>query len=430
MILKEIENLIEKERGRGEFIYPHYEKFCFSNIPSTILNIFDIKTTKPTLFSEIYKNKIKTEPNKIVLFLIDGLGYNQWLQHSKEIEIFSKFIKKGIVTPLTSVFPSTTAATLTTINSGLTPQEHGLPEWVTYFREIDMIINTLPFSPLDETNRDVLLEMRVDPKILYNGKTIYQYLEKAGIKSFSFNNELHANSTYSKLVHKGSTTIPFANPSDLSVKLIKSLEKEGGATYFYVYLDDVDYVGHKYGPSSDDFFSELSKLSNFFMKFIKSVDRKTAKETIILIAADHGQINVSSKDTIYLNKYQELVNNFKISEQGKSILPTGSPRDVFLHIEQNRFDEVYDFLSKIFRKEAQILRVEDAINDNLFGMGRPTSEFYERIGNLLILPYKNHTIWYEHIKGKKFDSLGYHGGLSKEEMLIPFASANLSDLIP
>jgi hypothetical protein len=65
----------------------------------------------------------------------------------------------------------------------------------------------------------------------------------------------------------------------------------------------------------------------------------------------------------------------------------------------------------------------------LFGKGKPKKEFYERVGNLLILPYKNHTIWYEHIKGKKFDLLGHHGGLSEDEMLVPFAIAKLSNLL-
>jgi len=61
-------------------------------------------------------------------------------------------------------------------------------------------------------------------------------------------------------------------------------------------------------------------------------------------------------------------------------------------------------------------------------IGKPKKEFFDRIGDILILPYKHNTIWYEHIKGKKLEFLGHHGGLSEEEMLIPFAIAKLSDL--
>ena len=43
MIAKELEDAIVEQKGDGEFIYPFYEKYCFSNIPSTILNFFGIK---------------------------------------------------------------------------------------------------------------------------------------------------------------------------------------------------------------------------------------------------------------------------------------------------------------------------------------------------------------------------------------------------
>jgi len=45
------------------------------------------------------------------------------------------------------------------------------------------------------------------------------------------------------------------------------------------------------------------------------------------------------------------------------------------------------------------------------------------------LPYKNYTVWYNFAKEKKFDLLGHHGGLSREEVLVPFGVARLSELI-
>ena len=74
-------------------------------------------------------------------------------------------------------------------------------------------------------------------------------------------------------------------------------------------------------------------------------------------------------------------------------------------------------------------RTKDAIKTGLFGIGKPDKKFYDRVGDLLILPYNNHTVWYEHVKGKKIRFLGHHGGLSKDEMLVPFAIAKLSELL-
>ena len=123
--------------------------------------------------SVIYKDFIEINSSeKIVLFLIDGLGYRQWLNYCKnDCGFFNLAAKRGVSIPLTTIFPSTTASAITTINTGLTPQEHGLPEWLVYFKEIDMIIKTLPFAPIDEKNKDKLLRMKIKPDLLFRGKT-------------------------------------------------------------------------------------------------------------------------------------------------------------------------------------------------------------------------------------------------------------------
>ncbi len=178
------------------------------------------------------------------------------------------------------------------------------------------------------------------------------------------------------------------------------------------------------------YYAELSVFSFLLKKeLIEKIDRNFANETLFLITGDHGQLKVLPQKTIYLNKYRELVKAFQKSKKKKPILPTGSPRDVFLHIEKSKLDRVYDFLSNKLKGKAKVIKTEEAIKMGLFGRGKPREEFYDRAGNLLILPYKNHTIWYEHIKGKKFEFLGHHGGLSKEEMLVPFAITKLSNLL-
>jgi len=234
MIDEEFKNIIEEESRVGEFIYPSYEKYCFSNIPSTILKFFNIKTRRPSLPPKIYRNRVEYEDSKkIILLLIDGYGYNQWLECHKKYKFLKEISQNGVISPITTVFPSTTAAALTTINTGLTPQEHALPEWHIYFEEIDMIINTLPFTPLGDKGQDRLLEMGVNPKILYNGNTIYQTLKNESVKSYTFIKASYAHSCYSKIVHEGSTIVPFITYSDMFTKLRKIVKEEKGPAYFY-----------------------------------------------------------------------------------------------------------------------------------------------------------------------------------------------------
>ncbi|MDX1701486.1 MAG: hypothetical protein R3250_12755, partial [Melioribacteraceae bacterium] len=57
-----------------------------------------------------------------------------------------------------------------------------------------------------------------------------------------------------------------------------------------------------------------------------------------------------------------------------------------------------------------------------------TRKLLERVGNLLILPFDNETIWFEHIKNRKINLLGHHGGLNEKEMLVPTLITNLRKL--
>ena len=430
LILDGILKFIEKEKKQDEFIFPFYEQYCFSNIASTILNFFDIKTQKTSLLSKIVNQTTELEEtNKLVLLIIDGFGFNQWVRYYKQHEFFSKLTKRGVVSPITSVFPSTTANAITSINSGLTPQEHGLPEWFVYFKEIDQIINTIHFKPLGSKQKDELLEQGVNPTILYDGKTIHQKLKKEKVKTFTFIDESIAHSAYSKLVFKGSTIKPAITNSDLIIRLRKYLEKTKGPGYFYIYLDNLDSIAHRYGPHSEEYRTELASISFLLEKeLVGKLDQKTSKESLLLVTADHGQLNIDPQKTIYLNKYKKLVQNFQKSQNNKIILPTGSPRDVFLHIKPDKIEEIRDFLSQELKEKAEIIETKDAINNGLFGTGKPKDEFLSRIGNLLILPHADHTIWYKHPMGRTFDLLGFHGGLNSDEMLVPFASAKISTL--
>jgi predicted AlkP superfamily pyrophosphatase or phosphodiesterase len=212
------------------------------------------------------------------------------------------------------------------------------------------------------------------------------------------------------------------------VKLRKTLEKNKGPAYFYVYFGSLDSISHEYGPHSEEYKAELSLFSFAFKKlFLEKLDEKTKKETKMLVTADHGQVKISPKETLYLNKF--LTNeDFARGKKENPILPTGGPRDLFLHIERSKINEVKDLLAKKLNNFAKVEESKVAIKNGLFGINKPKKKFYDRVGDLLVIPYKNNSVWYEHMKGNKIVSLGHHGGLNKEEMIVPLAITELGDL--
>jgi predicted AlkP superfamily pyrophosphatase or phosphodiesterase len=429
MILAEVQQYIEG-RMQGQELSPCYESYCLSKIPAAVLALLDIPQPDQALVNIIQETVFHRQyPPKIVVLLIDGFGWHQWLKYAAHYDFFNRVTARGVVVPITTVFPSTTAAALTTMHSGLTPQEHGLPEWWIYLDEIDAIVASLPFTPLGARGRDKLLEAGVKPSILFQGKTVYQLLAAAQIPSFTFIRDAYARSAYSSVVHKGSLTIPFISSSDLLVNLRQKLAEITGPAYFFVYWDAVDAIAHTYGPHTEQYHAELAGFSYLLQRdLIENISTQAAADTLLLVTADHGHINVTPRQTLYLNRYPRFMRSLDVGRSGARIPPWGSPRDLFLRVREERLTETAVWLTKRLKGKATVMTTAEAIQRHLFGVGRLHPRFKARIGNLMILPTDDHLIWFEHLKGKKFTLRGMHGGLRPDEMLIPFAAANLAAL--
>jgi len=427
MIFEEAGASIRRQSGDVDFLYPCYEENCISNIPGTILDLFDVKNKRPQLPNKVVSGN--GEVDKVVLFVLDGFGYNQFLRCYRDHKFLRVLAEKGEVFPLTSVFPSQTTNALTTLNTGLTPQEHGLFEYYIYLREVDSIVNTLRFEPIGSKKRNGLVEKGYNPNILFKGNTIQNMLKEAGVKSFTHIYATYAYSHYSKLLFANSTVIPSLKSSDLIVTLKKKLEQEKEPAYFFVHLSNLDTISHEYGSNSYEYSAELSAISYLLNKeLVQKIDAETAKQTLLLMTSDHGVVNIVPEDTTYLNGFTDVLCNLEQGKTGKTILPTGSARDVFLHVKEEKLSETQKLLTEKIGSKAKIVEIRDVVNKGLFGQGKITREFVNRAGNLLILPYRNETVWFEHFTDIRYNPIGQHGGLNEEEMLIPLAVTKLSDL--
>ena len=92
------------------------------------------------------------------------------------------------------------------------------------------------------------------------------------------------------------------------------------------------------------------------------------------------------------------------------------------------YPSLKNLLAEKIGSKAMVVETKDAIKDGLFGLGDVGKEFFERVGNLLILPYRNETVWFEHYKNRRVTLHGHHGGLNEEEMLVPLAITQLDKL--
>ncbi len=407
-----------------DIVYPQYNKKGIINIPNTILQIFNSnnKKTSSPLETQVDPKNI----NKVVLLVVDGFGYHQFLKHNKQNKLLTNLTTEGKVFPLTSVFPSQTTNALTTLSTGLTPQEHGLFEYFIYMKNAG-VINALKFERAHSKEKNKTLE--VDPGNLFRGKTIANTLKNTGIDCFTHMNITNAGNACSKLIFEGSTIIPSLKPSDLIVNLRKNIEKTSGNAYFFVHLDSLDTISHEYGPQSHEYQAELSTITYLIQKeLIEKVNSETAKETLILITSDHGAVDVNPEETIYIKLDLKNTLNLEVEDTKKPVSPIGSPRDIFLHIKKEKLNWTKEILKQKIGEKAEIIDTEEADKKGLFGLKESSQEFLERTGNLLIIPKEKQTVWFETKNKSRISFLGQHGGLNSEEMLVPFAIAKLIDL--
>ena len=209
---------------------------------------------------------------------------------------------------------------------------------------------------------------------------------------------------------KGGRKIPYMNIVEAVVKTKQVILNEKRKSFFYLYLGQYDESEHINGPYSE----ESLKLVKAILKLIDEELLKI-KGLKIIITADHGCMDI--KEEIKLEKkkwfWEEVWKNLKPC-CGRKVLPTGSPRDIFLHVKQNKIDYVLEVLKKKIGKYVDIYKTSYLIKEGVFGKSI-SKQFKKDIGNITILPKENICISFYN----EHDFHGMHGGLSEDEIFVP-----------
>ena len=251
--------------------------------------------------------------------------------------------------------------------------------------------------------------------------TFYQKLQTRGITSYVFQHESYTPSTYSDIIYKGATVFSFKRLSDALSNLVELVIADTAPiTYYFLYFDKIDAICHTYGPQSRQFEETVDTFLRMMEElFYKKLSGKVG-QTLLILTADHGQIEVDPRRTFYLNKHSSEIEQYLQRNQGgKLLVPAGSARDMFLHVKEERIDEAVVLLQKRLADIAEVYYTEQLVAQHFFGSSEPSKEFLARVGNVVILHYKHETVWW--YEEGKFDMhfKGHHGGLTPEEMEIP-----------
>ena len=65
------------------------------------------------------------------------------------------------------------------------------------------------------------------------------------------------------------------------------------------------------------------------------------------------------------------------------------------------------------------MTTEEALEKNLFGLGKPHKYSRDFLGHYIALATSNLSLWYRREDGSSHNFKGHHSGLTKEEMIVP-----------
>jgi predicted AlkP superfamily pyrophosphatase or phosphodiesterase len=400
------------------FVRPAYDHNSFLELPNSIAGL--LGHAPKTALAHNLSSVFGTEFDRVLLILVDGFGW-RFVEQYSGYPILRRFTDKGVARKICAQFPSTTAAHITTLHTGLEVGQHGVFEWQYYEPQVDALIAPLMFSYAGTRTRDELKRHRVDSRTLLPTRTLYHDLASLGIRTAIFQHREYTPSTYSNILLDGAGVSPYTTFPELLTNLRAVLASPQSPQYLVAYFDRLDFVSHHYGPGSQHCEAEAD---GFLLALERQLFAKLGPtgRTLVILTADHGSTETDPATTIYLNVEREftgLERFLRRNGRGAVLAPAGSPRDLFLYVHDELIEEAQAFLKERLAGRAQVVRVADLIAEGFFGAHPPSPAFLARAGNLVILAYPKEAVWWYEKDRHEQRFFGHHGGLTPQEMEVP-----------
>jgi hypothetical protein len=400
--------------------------YSFAALPQTFLDLLGVEARANTLIGALPHDclgSVATRFDHLIVIFLDAFGWELAERLFAEAPLLGRCIDTGTLSKLTSQFPSTTAAHVTTAHSGLPIAESMIPNWFYYEPSLDAAISPLLGSyACDGSRRETLREAGVALDTLLPSASLYEVLASAGVRSYSYQSEQFCHSTYTKHATRGAQLVPFASLTDGLGKLVEALgtQSPGSRSYHALYCDSLDGVCHKYGSTSDGAIEHATRLLVQIEKALFSKTQALPKNAGIVLIADHGHVVSPSTEAIYLDAaFPEILPMLRRSGDGKVIAPCGANRDYFLHVKPQYIDELVAYLGDKLAGRCAVVAVNELVKAGYFLDDSLPALLKQRLGDVAVLPFAGESCFWSDGGRHVLSAYSSHGGLTEAEMMIP-----------
>ncbi|MEA3218428.1 MAG: hypothetical protein QOJ19_4584 [Acidimicrobiia bacterium] len=362
----------DDEQPDDQFVAPDYGGACVSNVVPALLEWSHTPAWLPTT----------ARAEQVVLLVLDGLGWEQ-LQERRLLAPTLSHMSGGAIT---TIAPSTTAAALTSITTGLPPGEHGIVGYRMWV-ESD-VLNVLRWS----TPRGDCRKVYVPGKLQYHEPFAGQRPPVVTRAEFVDTGFTHAHLA-------GARFYGYRMASSMVTQVAQLVRQ--GEPFVYAYYEGIDKVAHEYG------------LGPFYDAELRSADRLVEDLIAVLprycslvITADHGQLETGNRT---IQPHPDVL--------AHTAAQSGEARFRWLHARPGRGRALLEAAHRHHDVHAWVRSRDEVLRQGWLGP-KVSEEAASRLGEVA-LAAKGTLAFFDPADTGPFALLGRHGSLTPAEMLVP-----------
>jgi hypothetical protein len=405
--------LVDRLRARG-FVMPDYDGGGLLNVPATVLDVLGARDAGDAPPLRGLDPALRDGVRQVIVVLADGLGWWQLEMlcdkgHTPflaELRERARRRDSAQLIDATTVFPSTTAAAITTMNTARTPLEHGNIAYFLWLDEFAEVTAMLRWGRAATKRGSYFDDPKVDPLRFVKVPSIHARLRERGVPSYVIEPEIFRGEAMTRMHAAEANFVGYVVPSTMGVRLHSALADAPRPSYVYAYWSGIDTVSHLYGPRSEEAAIEAAI---FDLSLRHALGGRPPGDTLVLLTADHGHATTDP------DKLLDIVGDPELRALLRNP-PAGEPRLVFLHTDQP--DRVREYIDRKWPGLTTLLDRDELIEAGLFGRGDPTLA-RSRIGEVVVLLDRDLGASIVKVDGQTIRHHGSHGGMTADEMRIP-----------
>jgi predicted AlkP superfamily pyrophosphatase or phosphodiesterase len=404
--------------SRHEFTLPNYGGGSIANVPATMAQLLGVRLAGlPALPQAMWQPL--GDVKRVVLLTLDGFGLNLFQARQDLVTAVSH--KATLTNQLTSIFPSTTVAALSSLWTGSAPAQHGLVGLKLFFPEFAVSAGMLDFSPLFYKANDVLVDAGLDPETFLQHPGVGEQLGQAGIPTYAFKGKEIVNSVLSKMHGRGVTeSFGVVSFADMLVQMRELLDKRAGERLFVnAYWPTIDSISHYHTWLGTAVSAEVRAIFNQLqVDFFEALTDAARQDTAFFIVADHGQELTPLSHQIFLSDHPQL-------DKLLFMRPTGEPRVVYLYTKHGCHEAAIEYINTNLGHAMTAVSSQDALHAGLLGPEPFAANVADRIGDVMVITRGGYTLFPEQERKWAHKMIGRHGGLTHAEMQVPWLGFRL-----